>query len=143
MKKILLVFVAILFCFLTVHAKDVQVKGYYRKDGTYVRPHHRSSPDGIMSNNYGRASYKQRQQYENYSVIPSYNNDYDDDGIANHYDYDDDNDNIMDEYDSNQYGRNKSKSYTETYSTDSNKYNHYENTYNSDLEDYSKESYSW
>ena len=32
---------------------DVHVKGYYRKDGTYVRPHIRSSPGGIRSNNYG------------------------------------------------------------------------------------------
>jgi len=29
----------------------VQVKGYYRKDGTYVRPHTRTRPDGIKSNN--------------------------------------------------------------------------------------------
>jgi len=31
---------------------DVSVKGYYRKNGTYVSPHHRSSPDGIKSNNW-------------------------------------------------------------------------------------------
>jgi hypothetical protein len=31
---------------------DVGVRGYYRKDGTYVRPHYRSKPDGIKSNNY-------------------------------------------------------------------------------------------
>lgn len=29
----------------------VQVKGYHRKDGTYVRPHVRTYPDGIKSNN--------------------------------------------------------------------------------------------
>ncbi|MNY49791.1 hypothetical protein D3C86_1852470 [compost metagenome] len=28
----------------------VHVKGYYRKDGTYVRPHTRTRPDGIRSN---------------------------------------------------------------------------------------------
>jgi hypothetical protein len=30
----------------------VSVKGYYRKDGTYVRPHMRSNPDGIPTNNW-------------------------------------------------------------------------------------------
>jgi hypothetical protein len=28
------------------------VKGYYRKDGTYVAPHHRTSPDSSTSNNW-------------------------------------------------------------------------------------------
>lgn len=32
---------------------DVDVKGYYRKDGTYVQPYSRTKPDGIKSNNYG------------------------------------------------------------------------------------------
>lgn len=31
---------------------QVKVRGYYRKDGTYVRPHYRSSPDGNPYNNY-------------------------------------------------------------------------------------------
>jgi hypothetical protein len=30
----------------------VSVRGYYRKDGTYVRPHYRTSPDGNPYNNY-------------------------------------------------------------------------------------------
>lgn len=29
----------------------VRVRGYYRKDGTYIRPHYRTRPDGILSNN--------------------------------------------------------------------------------------------
>ena len=33
-------------------AKRVYVKGYYRKDGTYVRPHYRTAPDGNPYNNY-------------------------------------------------------------------------------------------
>lgn len=33
-------------------AAQVHVKGYYRKDGTYVRPHYRSSPDGNPYNNW-------------------------------------------------------------------------------------------
>src|SRR3990172_3667226 len=32
---------------------SVSVKGYYRKDGTYVQPHVRSAPDGNPYNNYG------------------------------------------------------------------------------------------
>lgn len=31
---------------------QVHVRGYYRKDGTYVQPHYRSSPDGNPYNNY-------------------------------------------------------------------------------------------
>ena len=33
-------------------AYDVQVQGYYRNNGTYVQPHHRSSPDSSKFNNY-------------------------------------------------------------------------------------------
>ena len=32
--------------------RDVQVRGYYRKDGTYVQPHFRSAPDGNFWNNW-------------------------------------------------------------------------------------------
>jgi len=32
---------------------NVSVRGYYRKDGTYVSPHVRSAPDGNPYNNYG------------------------------------------------------------------------------------------
>lgn len=31
---------------------DVRVRGYHRKDGTYVQPHYRSDPDGDRSNNW-------------------------------------------------------------------------------------------
>lgn len=31
---------------------SVHVRGYTRKDGTYVQPHHRSAPDGRKSNNW-------------------------------------------------------------------------------------------
>lgn len=31
---------------------DVDVKGYYRKDGTYVQPSHRSDPDHNKNNNW-------------------------------------------------------------------------------------------
>jgi hypothetical protein len=31
---------------------SVSVRGYTRKDGTYVQPHYRSAPDGSFSNNW-------------------------------------------------------------------------------------------
>lgn len=34
------------------HARDVAVHGYYRSNGTYVQPYHRSAPDGTVTNNY-------------------------------------------------------------------------------------------
>lgn len=103
MRKIFLIFI-LLFSFASLcHADDVSVEGYYRKDGTYVRPHHRSSPDNDISNNYGTASSQQRKQYQGYTALPSYNNDYDNDRVANRYDGDDDNDGVSDNYDSEQY----------------------------------------
>lgn len=117
MRKIFLIF-ALLFSFASLcHADDVSVKGYYRKDGTYVRPHHRSSPDSDLSNNYGRASSQQRKQYQGYTTLPSYSNDYESDGIANRYDSDDDNDGVSDNYDSGQYStrQNSQKAYQPSY----------------------------
>jgi hypothetical protein len=76
-------------------ARDVHVNGYYRNNGTYVRPHVRSSPDGDRSNNYGRSEY--------YGQPPS-QRDHDRDGIANKYDRDDDNDGTPDNSDPSQYG---------------------------------------
>jgi hypothetical protein len=35
-----------------LEAQRVYVRGYYRKDGTYVKPHYRTSPDGSPYNNY-------------------------------------------------------------------------------------------
>ena len=79
-------------------AKDVHVKGYTRKDGTYVRPHIRSSPDSSRSNNYGPSQ-------SNSQLMNPNSRDYDRDGTPNAYDADDDNDGAHDEYDVNQYGR--------------------------------------
>ena len=81
-----------------VLARDVHVKGYYRKDGTYVRPHIRSSPDGIKSNNYGPS----RSDGE---LMNPRSRDYDRDGTPNYLDSDSDNDGIGDNSDSNPFGR--------------------------------------
>ena len=37
---------------VTSYAKDVHVNGYYKKNGAYVEPHYRSSPDSSKSNNW-------------------------------------------------------------------------------------------
>ena len=49
---------AIALVLLTINIMEVDaagrvyVKGYYRKDGTYVRPHYRTAPDSNPYNNY-------------------------------------------------------------------------------------------
>lgn len=54
MKKLFLLVIA--FCLLTTSAfTDTFVNGYYRKNGTYVRPHYRSSPNYTVRDNW---SYK-------------------------------------------------------------------------------------
>lgn len=101
MRKFIFAVFFILPLILTevVFAKDVHVKGYYRKDGTYVKPHVRSQPDQYKWNNYGPAK------------TPSEKNDpksrdNDQDGIPNYLDQDDDNDGYLDDYDTNQYRKN-------------------------------------
>lgn len=48
--KLLVVF-SLAFSFVAI-AKDVKVKGYYKKNGTYVKPHYRSAPDSSINNNW-------------------------------------------------------------------------------------------
>lgn len=36
----------------TAFSKDTLVKGYTRKDGTYVQPHYRSAPNNTRNDNY-------------------------------------------------------------------------------------------
>lgn len=52
--KLIEITLGLFFLSLTC-SSQVRVRGYVRKNGTYVRPHIRSSPDGILWNNY---SYK-------------------------------------------------------------------------------------
>jgi hypothetical protein len=49
-----IVILVLAFCLYisTAFAGDVQVDGYYRKDGTYVQPHYRSAPDENPNNNW-------------------------------------------------------------------------------------------
>ena len=81
-----------------VFAADVYVNPYYRKDGTYVRGHYRSSPDGIKSNNYGPSQ-------NSWQLMQPRSRDYDGDGTPNYLDRDSDNDGVLDNHDSSPYGR--------------------------------------
>ena len=54
MKKILILLLGIIIS-VVCQAKGgghVSVRGYVKKDGTYVQPHYRSDPDGNPYNNY-------------------------------------------------------------------------------------------
>lgn len=44
--------IALLFS-TTAFADDTAVRGHVRKDGTYVAPHYRTTPDSTRLNNYG------------------------------------------------------------------------------------------
>ena len=55
MKMIAVSIMALLLMLGTVSplfAEDVSVKGYFRRDGTYVQPHMRSAPDSSYNNNW-------------------------------------------------------------------------------------------
>lgn len=106
-----IVFILILMFFFSPclsFAKDVHVKGYYRKDGTYVRPHIRSSPDSYKHNNYGPS------QNSNQLMNPK-SRDYDGDGTPNYLDQDSDNDGYYDDSDPNPYGNSNKNRYQYDY----------------------------
>ena len=55
MKAVAVSIMALLLMLGTVaplFADDVSVKGYFRRDGTYVQPHMRSAPDSSYNNNW-------------------------------------------------------------------------------------------
>lgn len=87
--------ILIISLFSTSILADTSVRGYFRKDGTYVAPHARSSPNTTRMDNYGSAS-------SNQSFQPSpLMRDSDGDGLFNQYDMDDDNDGTFDDSDNN------------------------------------------
>lgn len=96
LRMILVVILAALFGADLVFARDVTVRGYYRKDGTYVRPHVRSSPNSYRSDNYGPS--RDSSQLMNPTA-----RDADNDGTPNYLDSDDDNDGAEDNSDDSQY----------------------------------------
>ena len=53
MKKLLkLFFVVAVILIFNIICYAGSVRGYYRKDGTYVQPHYRSDPNGTVRDNY-------------------------------------------------------------------------------------------
>lgn len=103
LKKLFIV-VAVIALFLQFTAQSfayVSVSGYYRSNGTYVRPYVRSDPNGIRYDNYG------------YTGGSSYNNSYYDSGYSSNW--------YKPSYstDSNYYyGRSLYNSYRSSYSWD-------------------------
>jgi len=93
--KIVLIFVGVISTVAFAFA-DSNVRGYIRRDGTYVKPYTRSSPNNSRSDNYG--SERRRSSSDGYSS--PYTRDSDGDGISNQFDYDDDNDGVSDENES-------------------------------------------
>ncbi|MDN5849123.1 MAG: hypothetical protein L0H63_05720 [Nitrococcus sp.] len=85
----------------TALAGDVFVNGYLRSDGTYVRPHVKSSPDNRISNNYGPSQ-------SGFELMRPYARDYDSDRLSNVLDVDSDNDGLGDGFDRNPNGRSRS-----------------------------------
>lgn len=88
MKKISKIIFISTIIFSSIGFSDVSVKGYYRKNGTYVQPHVRSSPDSTKANNYGAKTS---------TSISLYDRDKDNDGIANQNDTDDNNNGVHDD----------------------------------------------
>ncbi|MFC1793449.1 hypothetical protein ACFL3Q_07670 [Planctomycetota bacterium] len=54
MKRLITILIVLaIVCAIALPADaDVRVRGYYRSNGTYVRPHYRSNPDGNFRNNW-------------------------------------------------------------------------------------------
>lgn len=53
MNKLILVLLLAFTFVETAIARDTYVRGYVRRDGTYVQGHHRTTPDNSINNNYG------------------------------------------------------------------------------------------
>ncbi len=84
-------------------AAQVSVKGYYRKDGTYVAPHIRSEANSTKADNYGPSSTSPLYSGKG-SVTPPSTRDADRNGSANRFSSDDDSDTVHDDRDRSQYG---------------------------------------
>ena len=84
---ILAILISVIGVFGQTNSKHVKVKGYYRKDGTYVQPHYRTAPNSTNRDNFstkgnvnpytGKAGYitPDSKSYNYYnSSSSSYNN---------------------------------------------------------------------
>jgi len=50
--SLLATFFAALFCVAQTNLNHVNVRGYYRNDGTYVAPHYRTAPNSTVNDNF-------------------------------------------------------------------------------------------
>ncbi len=82
-KRITLLSIA-LIAIPSFAASSNSVKGYTKKDGTYVQPHKKTNPDQLRRNNYSsEGNYnpntgKQGKQRNELSNPPKYNDSYND-----------------------------------------------------------------
>lgn len=53
----------------TAFAGDTVVNGYYRSNGAYVQPYHRTTPDNTINNNYGTQG-NQNPYTNQYGTVP-------------------------------------------------------------------------
>lgn len=53
---------------------DVFVRGHFRKNGTYIQPHHRTAPDGNVFNNYSTKGNYNPWTVDPYTVETHRNN---------------------------------------------------------------------
>lgn len=73
--KNLFVVVAIALTLISVSAfADTSVKGYYKKNGTYVAPHYRSSPDKSYNNNWSTSPNRNPYTGKQGTRQPTWNN---------------------------------------------------------------------
>lgn len=72
MNKIILVTIVLTMLASIVYA-DEQVGGYTRRDGTYVQPHTRSTPDSSYNNNYNVRGNTNPNNGERGTSSPTYN----------------------------------------------------------------------
>ncbi|WP_379969844.1 hypothetical protein [Epilithonimonas sp. UC225_85] len=69
MKKLFTLFVVLLSIY---NYSQVSVRGYYRKNGTYVQPHVRTAPNSTVTDNYSyRGNYNPNTEYTTTSSISS------------------------------------------------------------------------
>lgn len=50
--RFLILITSLFFLSVSTASADTYVNGYYRKDGTYVKPHYRSDPNGSKMDNW-------------------------------------------------------------------------------------------
>jgi hypothetical protein len=58
MLRTILIAIALLLAVGVASAADQSVKGYIRKDGTYVQPYHRTAPNNNLYDNYSKSGCK-------------------------------------------------------------------------------------